>query len=140
MYNKFVKKYLNQIGGASVIVVVFLLVLIILSLTALMTALSNDRLTDKTKVWLQDYNKLNTRANEKYIEMKNSNIKDVITSVSNGIEYIDYVVYDESVENKWIEVTLRVSDDKLIIEKWLEKQEPFVFNENIEYFDGDFDE
>ena len=47
MNKNIISKLNNERGSASVIVVIFMLVLIILSLTALMTAVSNERLTEK---------------------------------------------------------------------------------------------
>jgi len=134
------KKYLNTKGGASVIVVVFLLVLIIISLTALMTAVSNEKLTLKTKKWIDEYNILETKANEKYLEIKKGNIKDNISRREDGKLYIDYKVEDENIKDKWIEVTLIVKGNKVVVEKWIEKQKPFIIEDSTTYFKGEFND
>ncbi|MBN2851617.1 MAG: hypothetical protein JXQ23_02640 [Clostridia bacterium] len=137
----YLKKMLkNEKGGASVLVVVFLLVLIILSLTALMTSVSNEKLTDKTKVWISDYYVLDKIANMTYIKIIEDGPEAYVNRTENGIQYIDYIAYDADIKDKWVEVTLQVDNKKVTVLKWMEVQKPFVIDDSITYFDGKFED
>jgi len=129
----------NEKGSASVIVVIFMLVLIILSLTALLTAVANEKLTEKTHILLSDYSKLDTLAKEKYIEIYNGDINSYINRTKDDNQYIDYSVMDDSIPNKWIEVTLEVRNSELSVVKWIIVQKEFAIDEKTKYFDGDFE-
>lgn len=129
---KLLKKiFKNDKGGASVVVVIVLMLLIILALSALVTAASSEKLTNKAKIWISEYYELEDIAMKNlvdYLDLENPEDNKLISFTT------------KIINDKWIDVEFMVIKDEIIITKWKEKQTPFIYDTGEKFFDGQFDD